>query len=327
MTDNNTTTLKMTTTPQTKKIKQKKVTIVHCWSAPRSRSTALLYSFEARGCTPTTTNTTGGSTVALDEPLYTTWLRAQGDAVSRPYLTNLLEGRAPPVPNDTKSTNDTNTTNDDTTKHHKQNQNQNEERNEQERMQWEREQLTFDQRLAHAIARLPPDGGTIFCKQMAKFCTVYDFSHEYSGDTGTADDDVDAGGTAGNTATAPAVSSSSSATNTMVKEELQVVHKHVLLIRDPVAVLASWGAAGDVHGNNPTIQEVGIVPLLSIYSTLQSRRTAVAAAAAANEDAAAKEEDEPVGVVVLDSDDLAADPVGSLQALCAELEIVYTDSM
>ena len=24
------------------------VTVIHCWSAPRSRSTALLYSFEAR---------------------------------------------------------------------------------------------------------------------------------------------------------------------------------------------------------------------------------------------------------------------------------------
>ena len=35
------------------------ITVVHCWSAPRSRSTAMLYSFESRGA----------DTVALDEPL------------------------------------------------------------------------------------------------------------------------------------------------------------------------------------------------------------------------------------------------------------------
>ena len=41
------------------------VTIVHCWSSPRSRSTALLYSFESRG----------DDTVAIDESLYRRWLR------------------------------------------------------------------------------------------------------------------------------------------------------------------------------------------------------------------------------------------------------------
>ena len=44
--------------------KYNKMKIIHCWSAPRSRSTALLYSFEARG----------SSTIALDEPLYRRWL-------------------------------------------------------------------------------------------------------------------------------------------------------------------------------------------------------------------------------------------------------------
>jgi protein-lysine N-methyltransferase EEF2KMT len=38
----------------------KLITVVHCWSAPRSRSTAFLYSWEARG----------DDCVAMDEPLY-----------------------------------------------------------------------------------------------------------------------------------------------------------------------------------------------------------------------------------------------------------------
>ena len=72
------------------------ITIVHCWSAPRSRSTALLYSFEAR-CQD-------GDTVALDEPLYRRWLceklrgGAGGDGdggVTRPYAAALLRGAAP----------------------------------------------------------------------------------------------------------------------------------------------------------------------------------------------------------------------------------------
>lgn len=208
----------------------KRITVVHCWSAPRSRSTALCYSFEARD-----------NTVALDEPLYTAWLTAAGDSVSRPYLPNILHGNPPDgAPPEAAP-------------------------------KWKRELLSFAERIQQAAEALP-DEGVIFCKQMAKFCEVYDFNKEAAVDGVTLE------------------------------------HKHLLLVRDPVAVLASWGAAGDVHGNNPTINEVGIVPLLSIYSTLQSRGDAAS-------------------VVVLDSDELVSDPEGVLQAMCKELGFSYQDVM
>jgi hypothetical protein len=91
----------------------------------------------------------------------------------------------------------------------------------------------------------------------------------------------------------------------------EVVHRHLLLIRDPVAVLSSWGVSGGVHGNNPTSDEVGIVPLLSIYSKLESR--------------SGKENN--LHAVILESNDLVADSEGTLSSICASLSIPYTDSM
>ena len=129
--------------------------------------------------------------------------------------------------------------------------------------------MSFVERLKKASAELP-DGGVIFCKQMAKFQDVYDFDHE------------------------------------LVLSDVALIHKHVLLIRDPVATLSSWGAQGDVHGNNPTPAEVGIISLLSIYSTLQSRN---------------------VTASVLDSDALAKNPAEVLGATCTELGIPYKDTM
>lgn len=60
------------------------VTIVHCWSAPRSRSTALMYSFhERKDC------------MVLDEPLYRRWLEENKDSVTRPYTEELINGIPP----------------------------------------------------------------------------------------------------------------------------------------------------------------------------------------------------------------------------------------
>ena len=67
------------------------ITVVHCWSAPRSRSTALLYSFEARW-NANADNTNACPTVAIDEPLYRRWLLDKGDAVIRPYTNEMIEG-------------------------------------------------------------------------------------------------------------------------------------------------------------------------------------------------------------------------------------------
>jgi protein-lysine N-methyltransferase EEF2KMT len=210
----------------------KQVTIIHCWSAPRSRSTALLYSFEARG----------DCVVALDEPLYREWLQAcPAGTVTRPYRQDILQAVAP------------------------------EGTLEEEKFKWEREKLSFKERVKQAANELP-DGGVIFCKQMAKFYNVFDFSSPFD----------------------------------LSEQGIQLIHKHLLLIRDPLAVLSSWATAGDVHGDKATIIEVGIVPLLHIHSILEQQ-----------------------GVIsaVMDSDELAADPNKALAAICESTGVAFEDAM
>lgn len=110
------------------------VTVIHCWSAPRSRSTALLYSFEARE-----------DTVALDEPLYATWLLQTGRP--RPYLAAVQAAAA----------SDSNNT---------------------ETQAWRNELVPLRQRIRNAAQKLHErsngsGGGVIFLKQMAKFFHLY----------------------------------------------------------------------------------------------------------------------------------------------------------
>ena len=222
---------------------KKHITVIHCWSAPRSRSTALLYSFEARG---------DDCTTALDEPLYREWLIDRGDAVARPYRQELIMGMPP---EHIKATPE-------------------------ETAQWHRERHSLNQRLQEAATRLP-ENGVVFCKHMAKHSFLYNFEKEFQFD----------------------------------KNNIELIHKHLLLIRDPVAVLSSWGVAGAVHGNNPTADEVGIVPLLSIYSALQSRSGNW------------QDGNTNMPVVLLDSDDLVKDPERILAGVCEELGIEYKESM
>ena len=145
------------------------VTLIHCWSAPRSRSTALLYSFEARS-----------DCRVLDEPLYRAWLlRKQNLGVTRPYLDYMLTGQGPTQGQGAGAN-------------------------------WAREQLSWEERLAQAAA--VPGTKYIFCKHMAKHAVVYDFD----------------------------------------SEEASYNHVHLLLLRDPVAVLSAWGAAAANHGNVAT---------------------------------------------------------------------------
>ncbi len=212
----------------------KQIIVIHCWSAPRSRSTALLYSFEARG----------DDCAAIDEPLYREWLVAKGDSVARPYLKEMIEG-VPPEENAT----------------------------EEEACQWKRELSSLKERISEAAARFKSNG-IIFCKHMAKHSFLYDFDRE------------------------------------IIIEGVDLIHRHLLLIRDPVDVLSSWGSSSDVHGNNPTSDEVGIVPLLTIYSKLESR---------------GKSGD--YHPAILESDDLVSDPEGTLTAICASIGIPYKESM
>lgn len=211
----------------------KTVTVVHCWSAPRSRSTALMYSFEARGA----------GCVALDEPLYREWMIQRRESAQRPYAQQMINGTPP----------------DDATPL--------------EKMQWERELKSLDERIVEAASSLPAaQGGVIFCKHMAKHYFLYNFSSECK----------------------------------LPSDEISLVHKHLLLIRDPVAVLSSWNQDADVHGGAATADEVGIVPLLSIYSNVTSNGSFVA---------------------TLDADELTKDPEDALSNVCADLQITYSESM
>jgi len=230
------------------------VTVIHCWSAPRSRSTALLYSFEARG----------KECVAIDEPLYRRWLIEKGESVSRPYTQEIIEG----IPHSSVSPSD----------HYK----------------WVREKASLKQRIDHALEKLEKDhvmhGGVIFIKHMAKHSFLFDLNKdcEVRGIDLDGDFDYD------------------------YKSKFTMVHRHLLLIRDPVAILSSWDAASEVH-NTTSPDEVGIVPLLSIYSTLYGRQDYCCT------------NSHPV--VIIDSDQLAADPAFTLWQACKELNIPYTESM
>ncbi len=228
------------------------ISVIHCWSAPRSRSTALLYSFEARG-----------SCIAIDEPLYRPWLQHYikngRNSVSRPYTNELIQG----IPHVEASEDDF--------------------------FKWERELKSLSERIHEGANKIcsqisTADSGSddtnhnfsnvIFVKHMAKHYFLYNFESE-------AQDSTDS------------------------QQQFVLTHKHVLLIRDPVAILSSWNVAKDVH-NNISSDEVGIIPLLSIHSILSSLQQKV---------------------VVLDSDSLATDPQNTLKDLCNDLDIHYTDSM
>lgn len=246
------------------------ITIIHCWSAPRSRSTALLYSFEAR-------SNGEEDTIALDEPLYCRWLREKigtgegSHGISRPYAEPFLAGVAP-ADNDDDS----------------------------EAWRWEREKQCFNERLYHAVkslVRLKQDDGVVLLKQMAKFSHLLDF--ETNWETGTGSDTCQW---------------KDQCLQLLSDNGIELKHRHLLLVRDPIFCLGSWmGKSGDVHGNNPHPDEVGFTQLLDVYSKVLG--------------ASMNRGDGEDDVVVIDSDDLAAKPRESLQELCAALGIEYRESM
>lgn len=233
------------------------ITVIHCWSAPRSRSTALLYSFEARG----------NNTVALDEPLYRRWLQEKGGnfGISRPYAEALLGGELPS------------------------------EEDIGEAWRWEREQQCFNERIYHSLNTLLSRNNNgngdkvVFVKQMAKFATLFDFESNFEVDYADSTQWKD------------------KCIELVSKNNVKLQHCHVLLIRDPRAVLGSWMNSADAHGGNPHPDEIGITQLLDVYAKAVGGGHTT--------------------VVTIDSDDLAYEPSNSLQALCNSLKIEYDNSM
>ncbi len=149
---------------------------------------------------------------------------------------------------------------------------------------WKRELLSLQERIAVGAAKLNAASGkgVIFCKHMSKHSLLYDFDDEcqvVECDEGTT---------------------------------IRLAHRHVLLIRDPVAVLSAWGAVGDVHGNDPTPEELGFISMMTIYSKLESTTMSG---------------DVESRILVLDSDELAKNPKQSLSDLCECLSIEYSDNM
>ena len=246
------------------------VTVIHCWSAPRSRSTALLYSFEARNANDDDdcANNEDGDTIALDEPLYRRWLKEKTHGsggssanygISRPYAESFLKG-VPPPPSDDDAENVI------------------------DAWRWEREKQCLNERIYHSVKTLldrhmrrhsnqdssnidfvdavrngQQQGGIIFLKQMAKFSHLFDFESNWETDHICSDDD-------GNSHPNEAKYWKDQFLQLLSENkhvDIQLKHRHVLLIRDPISVHASWmGKSGQVHGNNPHPDEVGIVQLL-----------------------------------------------------------------
>lgn len=208
------------------------VTVIHCWTAPRSRSTALLYSFEARS-----------DCVALDEPLHRLFMSNRPNML-RPYRQNLIDGIPP------------------------------EDEEESNRYKWPRELIPFTDRLKDAIVKLKDQPeGVVFCKHLSKQACMYDRDEVESM---TVMYDLDS--------------------------TVLITHRHVLLLRDPVAILSSWDDIGDIHGNCPCVEQVGIVPMLSIHESTKS-------------------------LAFVDSDELVANPASILADLCQDVGIVFTTEM
>lgn len=222
-----------------------KVTVIHCWSSPRSRSTAAMYSFDSRS-----------DCRAIDEPLYRRWLEMNQGIVSRPYTAELIRG----IPHELSKASD----------HYK----------------WIRELNTLNERIRMEIDRILENNagnerGVIFVKHMSKHCGLFDFENDCEVGDQTF----------------------------KCYNEVQIEHKHVLLIRDPVSMLASWNAASDIHNSSATPNEVGIVHLLTIHANISSRMS------------------NNHQIFILDSDDLENDPPLVLAQLCDDLCIPYSGEM
>ena len=144
-----------------------------------------------------------------------------------------------------------------------------------------REMKSLNDRIDDAIDELDESGAAVlFMKHMAKHKDLYEFEHNRElGSTVYCKD----------------------------SQSVVISHRHVLLVRDPTDVVASWSAACANHsgsGEETNLEEVGVVQMLAIYSSISSFPG-------------------HMKPIVLDSDLLVSDPANTLACLCQELDIPY----
>jgi hypothetical protein len=155
-----------------------------------------------------------------------------------------------------------------------------EDEDESNHFKWTRQVIPFVDRLKDAIGKLKDQSdGVVFCKHLSKQACMYNRDEVESL---TVMDDFDS--------------------------TVCITHRHVLLLRDPVAILSSWDDIGNIHGSDACVEQVGIVPLLNIYESLQQTSSSTSA-------------------VFVDSDELVANPSSVLANLCQDVGIAFTTEM
>lgn len=299
------------------------VTVIHCWSAPRSRSTALMYSFDARD-----------DCQCVDEPLYRQWLIDRKHIVTRPYMQQMVYGNEEGVHvdaegpdaggnaignaigNDVGNAIGNANANANANAGVNDNANDNDDDNSHENdAKWKRETFDLKTRIINCLTF--KDGNIspqiVFVKHMAKHSQSSQFDLQHFVGTFTEK-----------------VIQIPHSKHGCEKQTVAVTftHKHLLLIRDPVAILSSWKASSDVHADAATTDEVGIIPILSVYSSITSQTsTGTSTSTSSNHTSKATKEHEPI-ISVLDSNDLASsNPAAVLENICQQLNIPFTTQM
>ena len=86
-----------------------------------------------------------------------------------------------------------------------------------------------------------------------------------------------------------------------------IEHEHVLLLRDPLAMISSWEKKSQVHDEPCSLRTIGLPTLVDIFSQLRHRSGGKRAP------------------TVVDSTLLSKDPRGMLTTLCQRLQIPFDE--
>ena len=270
------------------------ITVIHCWSAPRSRSTALLYSFQSRS----------DCLHCLDEPLYRDWLLDNPDEY-RPYRDLMLNGENGGS-DDGDGDGDGDNDGDDG--------------------RWTDEAKGLDDRLSSHITTAVNDNdndndsdSVVFIKHMAKHAPHFNFKTN-SQKSKSKSSNINM--------------NMSPTNDTHVNNNVNVRHVHMMLIRDPISFLKSWhhSSTAKVHNSSASIMEVGITPLLDIYgrvveSSNHNDNNSDTDGDVTDDGNINNNNNNSDVMAVVDAEELARDPATTLKHLCQTLKIGYRDEM